>query len=175
MKKLLSLFQVEIGIPIPPELLISDQLVPLTEKSEKDALLWGTKIALEDKYIIQRQTGNFLKSCPAGYYLIGFWGHGVNSYAFYYSRVDSWRKILFRLPFGGVYMDKKLMAKQIQIFLKNYIEFEKNISPTVKNLIAVDSMWEGYYKVVFNNEKTIECKESLFNNPYFKDRFCFVL
>jgi hypothetical protein len=139
MKKLRSLFRKEIGIPIPQEILLDELLVPLDGKNEADSLLWGTKIALGDNYLIQGHIGDFIKSCPEGYYLIGFWGHGANSYAFYYSRVDNWKKILFRLPYGGVYMDNKLMAKQVREFLENYIEFEQSLVPTTISFIAIDS------------------------------------
>ena len=122
-------------------------------------------------YLIQGRINSFLTSCPECYYLVGFWGHGVNSYGFYYSRMDSWRKILFRLPYGGGYMDNKLMTKHVREFLISYIEFAQSITPDIKSLIAIDSMEEGYYKFVLDNEKTIELKESFFSNPNFKDRF----
>jgi hypothetical protein len=171
MKKLLSLFQEAIGIPIPEEILNNVKLVPLDGKDETDSLLWGTESTLNNMYLIQGLINSFLTSCPEGYYLVGFWGHGVNNYGFYYSRVDNSRKILFRLPYGGVYMDNKLMAKQVREFLISYIKFEQSIAPDIKSLIAVDSMEEGYYKFILTNEKTTELKESFLNNPNFKDRF----
>jgi hypothetical protein len=171
MKKLKSLFRKEIGSPIPQEILLDELLVPLDGNNEADSLLWGTKIALGDSYLFQGQIDDFMQSCPEGYFLIGFWGHGVNSYAFYYSRVDNWKKILFRLPYGGVYTDNKLMAKQIREFLANYIEFEQSLAPAAKSLIAIDSMEEGYYKIVMNDGKTIEMRESFFSNPNFKSIF----
>jgi hypothetical protein len=171
MKKLMSLFQEAIGIPLPEEILNNTNLVPLDGKKEEDSLLWGTESALNNMYLVQGRINSFLTSCPGGYYLVGVWGHGVNSYGFYYSIVDNRRKILFRLPYGGVYMDNKKMAKQIREFLENYIKFEWSIAPTIKSLIAIDSMEEGYYKFILKNGKAIELRESFFNNPNFKDRF----
>jgi len=34
-------------------------------------------------------------SCAQGYFLVDFWGHGISSSAFYFSRVDAWSRILF--------------------------------------------------------------------------------
>lgn len=103
MKKLKDKFQKIFSIPIPRSLLPLDKIWRVCEKLEYSLLL-GSSIAIQRPYILQADIKPFIDSCPKDYYLIGFWGHGVNSYAFHYSLVDEWRKIFFRLPYGGVYV-----------------------------------------------------------------------
>lgn len=138
MDKLMRTFEKCFGIPIPEIMLPKEMLL-----SWDNSLLFGSSIARSCKelYLVQACITNFIESCPEGYFLIGFWGHGVNSYAFYYLRVDFWSKIYFRLPYGGVYMDNEKNAKHIREFLINFIAFEKELVGNVKSLIAVESMW----------------------------------
>jgi len=70
----------------------------------------------------------------------------VNSYAFYYSRTDKWSKIYFRLGYGGIYMDNKEEAKNINRFFQNYFPFEKRIKKDGFKLLAIDSMEEALYQ-----------------------------
>jgi len=170
MEKLKSLFQQCFGIAMPKDILINEPLVPLSLSNESEQYLWGSKIATEKQYLIQGHIDSFIEEVPEGYYLIGFWGHGVNSYAFYYSMVGEWRRIFFRLPYGGIYIDNEMAGKQVRGFLEKYIDFEKSLAGSVKSLIAVDSMRSGYYKIIKNDGQIIELKESFFENPNFKER-----
>ena len=160
MEKLQQAFQKCFGFPIPyPE----QQLQAI----EGRPLLFGSPIALEKQFLIQGHIDEFLESCPEGYFLIGFWGHDLMSHGFYYSRVDSWSKIFFRLPYAGAYYDTKdvkEMARCVREFLIQFAEFEKQISKRAKTLIAVESMWDGYYKVVMLNGKIYEIERSLFKS-----------
>ena len=81
--------------------------------------LIGSKEALKETYLVQGAIDEFFINAPEGYFLMGFWGHGTNSYAFYYCKVDSKSKIFFRLPYGGGYMDNdKERDPNKQIFIK---------------------------------------------------------
>ena len=91
-----------------------------------------------------------------GYFLVGFWGYGANSYAFYYSIVDSWKRVWFRLPYGGVYSDNKKRANDIIKFFPKYFDFQEKLSGKVKKLIAMESMGVGYYKVELLDGGTLE-------------------
>lgn len=90
------------------------------------SLLVGSKGAIKRQYLIQGDIGEFLRHAPEGYFLVGFWGHGFNSHAFYYLRVDSKSKIFFRLPYGGVYMDNKNEAEHISKFLPEFFDLRRN-------------------------------------------------
>lgn len=156
--KLQQAFQKVFGFPIPFSI---QDLQPIEGKT----FLLGSPIALKKQFLLQGCINEFLESCPEGYFLLGFWGHGLMSDGFYYSRVDSWSKIFFRLPYTGAYYtieEGKEMVRCVREFLTQFVEFENKISTRAKSLIAVESMGEGYYKVVMLNGKTYEIKMSLF-------------
>jgi hypothetical protein len=168
MKKLIETFEKYIGIPMPEIMLAQKDLVQID--GEK-ALLYASLIAKEQPALVQGAIREFIESAPEGYFLIGFWGHGVNSYAFYYSRVDEWSKIFFRLPYGGVYMDNDEMSRLVREFLTNYFSFEQEFKSRIKHLLAIESMDKGYYKLAMKSGQIAEVRESLFYKPNFKDRF----
>jgi hypothetical protein len=126
-----------------------------------ESLLIGSPEAKKRPYLVEGDKREFISSCPIGYFLIGFWGHGINSYAFYYSRVDDWSKIFFRLPYGGVYMDQELQAHLVRTFLSNFFFFEKRIKQNSKKFVAMDSMGVGDYTVTNNDGQTCNFRESL--------------
>jgi hypothetical protein len=168
MNKLEIAFKETFGFSLPQSLLPQEELLAVGDPEK--SLLFGSISAIQKLFIVQSDIRPFIDSCPQGYFLIGFWGHGVNSYAFYYSRADNWSKIFFRLPYGGVYMDNEKMARQIQEFLTRYIAFEKSILGKVSSFIAIESMGEGYYRIFSTDGKSLELKESFFRNPEFEER-----
>lgn len=170
MKALKEFIEQEIGIPI--SLLVKgEKLVPLYG-TEADSYLFGSEIAKRaGAFLSQGDIKRFIAECPEGYVLIGHWGHGVNSYALYYQRVDEWSRIFFRLPFGGLYMDNDREARQIREFLINYFDFEKEIRNKVKSLTAVEAMYEGYYLIIPLIGQPIELHDCLYRNPDFKEEF----
>lgn len=132
----------------------------------RNGLLIGSIDLLNHQYLIQADIKDFLKHAPEGYFLIGFWGHGINSYAFYYLRVDSISKIFFRLPYGGVYMDNEKQAEYISKFLPEFFVFEDKLKNRgLKRLCAVESMLSGNYKIEINNE-IIKINKSLYFSKF---------
>jgi hypothetical protein len=123
--------------------------------------LFGSKAALGERaLLIQADIGRLFDPDMKDYFLIGFWGHGVNSYAFYYVRVDSGRRIFFRLPYGGVYMDNEKNAAYIVQFMTRFLEFEEEIGQNVKDLMAINSMGDEHYRVVATDGRIYECEPS---------------
>ena len=163
-------FLSEIGMPLPLIPFDERELIPLSNNPEK-RLLFGSKIAAKNPFLIQGNIREFIKKGPKGYFLIGFWGHGINSHAFYYSRVDFWSRIFFRLGYGGAYMDNDLEAKHIKDFLISYFTFENTIKKYTKEFIAIDSMMDGLYRVTLLNGEKHEVRESLLAGPHFEERF----
>ena len=171
MKKLKSYFEESFGIPIPEYMLPDIELVPLDNEDPDEAFLFGTPIALKKQYLIQGAIYDFIDNCPQGYFLIGFWGHGVNSYAFYYSRVDEWSRVLFRLPYGGIYMDNEENAGYIREFLANYFTFEQTLKNKYQHLIATESMGRSFYEVLSADNEIWNTEELFFRDPDFEERF----
>ena len=83
MRRLNAFFSQSLGISLPRVVhLPKEELFCLNE----DGLLYGSALARENKYLVQSDIHEFKTSDARGYFLIGYWGHGINSYAFYYSR-----------------------------------------------------------------------------------------
>ncbi|MDH7514174.1 MAG: hypothetical protein QHH14_14615 [Clostridiales bacterium] len=165
MKKVLNIYKRICGKQFPRPLLAElslESLVPLDKKPLDKALLIGSLKASKNPLLVQADISEFIKSGPKGYFLMGFWGHGVNSYAFYYSRVDSWSRVFFRLPYGGAYGDSEREGLLVGQFMETFAFYEKRLKESCKSIIAVDSMGDGYYKIVGKNRKSMELKESLY-------------
>ncbi|MBI4348104.1 MAG: hypothetical protein HY553_14700 [Elusimicrobia bacterium] len=60
-----------------------------------------------------------------GTWLAGFWGYGVNSYAWYFVRRDRRRAVFLRLPYGGAYGDSEHEALAVKAFTERYVAFEQ--------------------------------------------------
>ena len=158
-----------IGIPLSLVIPKDIQLYPLDQEDSEKAYLFGSKEAKKHLYLIQADIDPFLESCPEGYFLFGHWGYGVNSYALYYSFVDSWRKVLFRLGIGGCYMNNDKQAEYIRNFLRRYFDFEQGIRDKTEELIAIDSMGYGFYQVIFQDGSIYHLEKSLNFKPHFHE------
>lgn len=170
MKKLEEIFKESFGLPINQVIPLEKGMIAI-DGSPENALLFGSRIAAKEPFLVQGDINSFLISCPEGYFLVGFWGHGMNSHAFYYSRVNSWSKVFFRLPFGGAFDDNDMLAKCIPQFLREFFKFEKRLMEKDEILIAVESMGYGNYKILHSDNKTFEFNESLLTDPNFDKRF----
>src|SRR5204862_2515002 len=104
----------------------------------------------------------YLEQRRDGYFLIGFWGHGVNTYAFYYVRDDGKSRIYLRLAYGGVYMDNDERARRIAAFLPAFFDFERREISAGSALVAVDSMGWGDYRVTTREGLLVNYPRSLF-------------
>lgn len=174
MKELKSLFQRCFNVPFPQILLPEIDLIPI-QADQGSGLLFGSEIAAKRQYLIGPDTDIFMESDLEGYFLIGFWGYGLNSYAFYYSRADSWSKIIFRLPYGGVYMDNNETARYIREFLLQYVDLEKKMIGKVQSFHAMEDMGYGYYKIIMLDGKEFKrCWGDDFDEPNFKEGLEFI-
>ncbi len=169
MNNLGKMFKEAFGIPmdqvIPPE----EDLVPIDGFAS--SLLFGSPIAAQKQFLNQSDIEPFITLCTQGYFLVGFWGHGINSSAFYYSRANAWSRIFFRLPYGGVYTDNNAMAKLFVRFLTQYFDYEKRLRESVKDFIAIESMHKGYYRIEMPDSNVFELRKSLLAAPDFELEF----
>jgi hypothetical protein len=168
------MFRESFGTPIDQIIPLKDDLVPI-DGPVLSSLMFGSPVAAQEQFLIQSDIDPFMTSCPQDYFLIGFGGHGINSSAFYYSRVDSWSRILFRLPYGGVYTDNDAMAKLIVQFLTSYFGYEQKLREAVKNFVAIESMHKGYYKIEMPDGNIFELNKSLLAAPDFELKFALFL
>jgi len=164
MKKLKSVFKDAFGVPIEQVIPLKKNLIPI-EGNPEDALLFGSKVAAEQPYLLDPSMEEMV---PEGYFLVGFWGYGANSSAFYFQMVDTWKRVWFRLPYGGAYADVKFEANNIMKFLPKYFEFQEKLYGEVKKLLAMESMGGGYYKIVKTDDNILEVRESFLLKPDFQ-------
>lgn len=156
-----------IGIPLSLVIPKDIELFPLDETDPNKAYSFVSKEAKGNIYWLQSHIGTFLQNAPIGYFLVGHMGHGVNSYAIHYACVDERSKVFFRLGIGGWYMNNDLEARRIREFLPKFFDFKKRIRDKTKMLIAVDSMWDGLYRILLHNGNALELGETLLDNPDF--------
>jgi len=84
-------------------------------------LLWGSAMSQQEPLLTQSDLEAFLSGSRAGYFLIGFWGHGVNSHAFYYVHDDGRNRVFLRLSYGGAYTDNGEQARRVAAFLPSFV------------------------------------------------------
>lgn len=127
-----------IGQPMPEELIPADlELLWLGQ------LLFGTAAALEHPYRVQPDMDDFLREAPACHFAIGFWGHGIQSQAFYVQKVEPWCRVYLRIPYGGVYSDHEAQALSLHRVLRWLPEFLREARGHCRHLRLVDSMGDG--------------------------------
>ena len=124
--------------------IIPFSILPLPEHElfsmGEDDLLFGSEEAVRTPILRAGDIGRFMAECSPGFFMVGFWGYGVNSYAFYYSRIDQQSKIYFRLAYGGIYTNNEKAVKDIAKFLPAFFKFEGEIRGLGYHLVAVDAM-----------------------------------
>jgi hypothetical protein len=167
--KLQRAFEEAFGIPFSTCPLPECDLFPMGEDQIEDELLFGSEEALKTPILRAGDIDTFMVKCLPGFFMVGFWGHGVNSYAFYYSRIDERSKIYFRLPYGGAYMNNEEAARQIARFVPAFFAYEAQLKGHGYELIAVDSMWEGWYRMKDREGKETEYGKSLLEYPNFSE------
>jgi hypothetical protein len=121
----------------------------------------GSKKALKNRYLAQGSIDDFLKE-DNDYFIMGFWGHGINSYAFYYIRTDPKSKIFLRLPYGGGYMDNDKEKVRIKNYLTRFFSLEKKLSKITQHTLAIESMGESYFKLRLKNGETFNYELSFY-------------
>ena len=170
MKNVIRLFEKYFEMPFPDEMLPDCEVFPFTTDTES-CYLFGSKNALKTPTLTQGDIDTFMNHAPNGYYMIGFWGHGTNSYAFYYVRNNGWRKILFRLGYGGAYMDNVEEAKTICSFLGDYLEFEKQIQKNNASIVILSSMETSSCEVFLSDGKEFKSEEMIFHRQPERQKF----
>jgi hypothetical protein len=168
MTRLKETFQSAIGISLEP-LLPADELTPFYH-SEHGCLLFGSRIALKQgPCLAQTQIDSFVKSAREGYFMIGFWGHGINSHAFYYVKSEPNWEVYFRLPYGGVYMDNVKYAAFIREFMTAYLDFESKHKEKIVSFVAVNSMGAIHYRMIDSDGRRYLVDDKLIGASYEAD------
>lgn len=122
-------------------------------------LLFGSGVALEDRpYRVQPDVEDFLLEAIEGHFAIGFWGHGIQSHAFYIQRVEPWCRVYPRIPYGGIYSDCQEQAIKLHQVLLWLPEFLREARSQCRHLKLVDSMGDGQLRVESDDGEIYECQ-----------------
>lgn len=70
-------------------------------------------------------------------------------------------------------MDNEKEATHIRKFLFNFSYFKRKLEDAT-TFNAVESMWEGFYEIVYKN-RDVKCQESIYNNMDVENKFLKVL
>lgn len=124
--------------------------------------LIGSRDAIKNRYLVQASIDDLLKLDYNNYFLMGFWGHGVNSYAFYYLRADSKSNIFLRLPYGGAYMDNDKEKVCIKNYLTRFFSLEMKLSPISDHILALETMGASNFEVKLKNGKKFNYRHSFY-------------
>lgn len=146
MPALLAEFERDIGMAAPTELLPEGRW----HQVKHHGALFATDNAPEEPRLDQSlvRDRDFIQMQQGDYAVFGYWGHGTNSYAYYFQRVDSWRRIFLRLAYGGLYMDPAVRAKDIRYSLERCLAFQRACKGHVREMVAIDSMGDQSYSVI---------------------------
>lgn len=94
---------------------------------------------------------------PAGDHLLaGFWGHSVNSYAFYLIQQFGSHRLFFRLSYGGAYGDPDKDAARVLGFLRGYQSFWMRWAGRLKESDLHHEMGKSYASVVLEDGTTVK-------------------
>lgn len=165
MDYLIKTYKNKFHCDFPENLRPDGEVIPLYD--DEKCLLFGSQSAAKNPIVFMGDVDRFQAESLENYYLVGFWGHGLNSHAFYYVRVDSWRKVYFRLPYGGGLMDNEKAAYDIMLFFIQYAYAESLLINSVKEFCFVLSMGSYHFQCLTNNGITVYLKEDLFRDPRF--------
>jgi hypothetical protein len=137
--RLSELFQKEMGVPLP--LRLPGDCEPVPGAPGLVGVLRGESPVLD-----MSDLGR-IRSLPAGFFQAGFWGHGVNSYAFYWCEVTDRVRVFLRLPYGGAYMNPEKERANVLRALFAVREFLHSDAAQEAELLLVAS-WMGSGGVV---------------------------
>lgn len=121
----------------------------------------GSKSAFKTRYLAGHGS-KLLKEDSKDYFLMGFWGYGTNSYAFYYLRANPKSKIYFRLPYGGAYTDNERAKVLIKNYLNRFFTLEKKLSNIIDHIIIIDSIGESNFEIIFKDGKKFNYRKSFY-------------
>jgi hypothetical protein len=125
-----------------------------------DDLLW-VSANLADVAVKRPMTPTFL-DVPDDYVMAGHWGHGVNSYAIYYTGRWQRHRVFFRLPYGGVYGDPAQDVAFAVEYLAAYAAFREHSMSRFDASTLYHNMGESFAEIE-RDRRT----ESIKDEPHF--------
>jgi len=134
----------------PDHFLEGRELYPILKKGE---IIAGELIASASarKHFYLINENGFFHNAPDGYFLTGFSGHGLNSYACYLCYVDGAKKIYLRMPFGNLYANIDEETAHIRKIFEGLTNFLVETDGLIKNMIFMEVMGGTFYEITTKN------------------------
>ena len=105
---------------------IPDRFMPDGSLISLGQIMFGNDVVVSQAVMPPHPYTNqsdFLERQPQGYYAIGHWGHGLNSYRFCYRVAERNRVIWLEIPYGGVFQNEEQDARDIESYLSELVSF----------------------------------------------------
>jgi hypothetical protein len=148
----------------PPPFSIPDRYVCLDIAKLRGGIPHEILIASDGSppVLMQAQLGGGYRT-PPGYFMAGFWSHGVNSDSVYLARTTERSRLYLRLAYGaGVYCtDPEAERKQALASLERYSQLAESLP--VKHATLIDSLGEAYYEIVRLDGSVVSSPRNLFS------------
>lgn len=122
----------------PPSFPIPDDYLVMIRSDEHEQMI-ASLHAVEHGPLLTQADVPRVPSLPRGWFQAGFWGHGVNSYAFYLSEVTDRHRTLLRLPYGGGAYAEPDEAADAVAQLARYRKLRSLPPDQLKEALIVDS------------------------------------
>jgi hypothetical protein len=136
----------------PPPFAIPDEYAPVITSDGREQMI-ASGLA-EEVMLVAMQNGA-IEAKPRGWFQYGFWGHGVNSYSFYFAEVTDRHRVFFRVPYGaGVYSsDPDAERARLVELLELYRSFRER--PDVERALLIDAMGDAQLDVRFTDGRHV--------------------
>ena len=156
-------FRRQVGIDLPGGLLFQPMhRVP-------GAPMLRVSAAGAELYLAARDIERFRSSAPTGYRMLGFWGHGANSHAFYFVAREPSETIYLRLQTGGAYCDPAACMADIADYLPALQSVRQAVRRRDGSALIVEAMGHAHYEVTIGGETRVD-RRSLPGAPDVLDR-----
>lgn len=139
-----ALAEREIGCAIPPELRPEDR--PWRRGPTPELWLAGDHPLMSS--LFQDAVRSISAEAPGDHGLLGFFGHGANSYAFYLGFRTQRVFVHLRLSFGGAYSDPEGQRREIAARIDRVAQVLRRAAACAAAVTIVDSMGAGFIRIV---------------------------
>ena len=105
-----------------------------------------SRAALESSaYNIDWFVSELLQDSPEPYVLLEHAGHGVNSYALHFYKVDNHVGLFLQLPWGGLYgnRDEEVQSIRLEFLRIQQTTDTRSAIPELRRLVVVESGFHG--------------------------------
>lgn len=139
--------QTGVGPPFSlPTDLVTIQEMDLGPDEVGDALV-GTPSAKKMPLLVQSAV-SAIEALPDGYFMTGFWGHGLNAHSFYFCAVNQVRRVYLRFGFAGVGDELLQNQRRVIVSMERLAAFEEEAASLgVARWTLASSMSEGFVAI----------------------------